>query len=451
MLDIGKSNTKLSLLDRASGQTIHRAERCTAAASANPIPQLDVCAIESWLTESLATAPGRDRIDSIVPVAHGAAAALVSATDEALAVPDYEALVFDQLSADYRPQRDPFELTFSPWLPRGLNLGRQLFHYQQREPALFARVATVLPYPQYWAWRLCAVKASELTSLGCHTDLWQPLHRKYSGLARRHGWSSLLPPLRPANQVLGRITPEFARATGLDPECRVLCGIHDSNASYLQHVATRPAGSPVAIVSSGTWTIVMARGADLFRLREDEDMLANVDAQGDCVATARFMGGREYEVIAGSGSKSGTPTTQALADVVRRGAMALPSFVPTGVLFGGKTGRLIGAERLDHPHRAALATLYCALMVDRLLDLLDMRGGDVVIEGPLAANPLFAPVLAALRPHADVFVGGHAGSRLAAGGVLAGIKPAVISTPPVPAIECTGLDGYRQTWKERVA
>lgn len=451
VLDVGKSHTKLTVLDRASGQPIHHAERCTGAASAGPIPQLDFGAIESWITESLAAAPDRNRIDTIVPVAHGATAALVSASGEVLAVPDYEAEVFDQLAGDYRPQRDPFELTFSPWLPRGLNLGRQLFHYQRREPAIHVRVATVLTWPQYWAWRLCAVAASELTSLGCHTDLWQPEHRKFSTLARRHGWSSLLPPLRRADEVLGRITAGFARATGLDPECRVLCGIHDSNASYLQHVATRPAGSPVAVVSSGTWTIVMARGVDLTRLREDEGMLANVDAHGECVATARFMGGREYEVIAGTGGESGVPTTQALADVVRKGAMALPSLVPISGSFAGRAGRLVDVEHLDGAQRAALATLYCALMVDRLLELLGMRSGGVVIDGPLAVNPLFAPALAALRPHSQVFVSGDTGARIAAGAVLAGISPGVTATPAVVAVDCAGLDRYRQNWKERIA
>lgn len=451
VLDIGKSNAKLSLVERSSGQTIHRAERCTSTADAQPIPQLDVGTIESWLTESLAAAPNRDRIDSIVPVAHGATAALVSSTDEVLAVPDYEAEAFERFAEDYRPQRDSFELTYSPWLPRGLNLGRQLYHYQRQNPSLHARVSTILPYPQFWAWRLCAVAASELTSLGCHTDLWRPARRSYSALAQRHGWSSLLPSLRRADEVLGRITPGFARATGLDAQCRVLCGIHDSNASYLHQVATRPAATPVAIVSSGTWTVVMARGADLTRLREDEDMLANVDAHGECVATARFMGGREYKVIAGSDYDLEAPTMRALADVVRKGAMALPSLVTASGGFTDGAGRLIGAEQLDVTQRAALATLYCALMVDRLLDLLAMRGADVVIDGPLAGNPLFAAVLAALRPHASVFVSSQTGTRFAAGSVLAGISPDPNATTAVPAADFAGLDAYRQTWKERIA
>ncbi len=49
-------------------------------------------------------------------------------------------------------------------------------------PGDFARVSTILTYPQYWAFRLTGVAANEVTSLGCHTDLWNPTAGAYSSL-----------------------------------------------------------------------------------------------------------------------------------------------------------------------------------------------------------------------------------------------------------------------------
>ena len=49
----------------------------------------------------------------------------------------------------------------------------------------------VLLLPQYFAWRLCDVMASEVTSLGCHSDLWRPLERAYSRLAVERGYARL--------------------------------------------------------------------------------------------------------------------------------------------------------------------------------------------------------------------------------------------------------------------
>jgi hypothetical protein len=133
-------------------------------------------------------------------------------------------------------------------------------YLRQTHPELFRACTAILLYPQYWAWRLSNVMTSEITSLGCHSDLWRPREADFSALAKSLGWHKLLPPRRAAGDVLGTITTTVARITGLDPTCRVLCGIHDSNASYLCYRASRPADERFAVVSSGTWTVIMAHG-----------------------------------------------------------------------------------------------------------------------------------------------------------------------------------------------
>jgi hypothetical protein len=145
-------------------------------------------------------------------------------------------------------------------------------------------------YPQYWAWRLSGVAASEITSLGCHTDLWQPSRQQYSSLVDRMGWNRLFPPMRPAWTALNTLKPELAARTGLPENCRVLCGIHDSNASLLRHLTVTPAP---AVLSTGTGHR-RRPGAPLDALREQADMLANSDALGHAVPCIRFMGGREF-------------------------------------------------------------------------------------------------------------------------------------------------------------
>ncbi|MCE3590562.1 hypothetical protein LXJ59_28655, partial [Escherichia coli] len=67
------------------------------------------------------------------------------------------------------------------------------------------------------------------------------------------------------------------------------CGIHDSNASLLPHLMTR--SSPFSVVSTGTWVVLFAVGGQLDKLDQARDTLANVDAYGKAVPSARFMGG----------------------------------------------------------------------------------------------------------------------------------------------------------------
>jgi sugar (pentulose or hexulose) kinase len=451
IVDVGKTNTKLVLLEIGTGRIAWHAERPTRSPPVPNVRELDVAGIEQWIITTLARTPNNDCIRALVPIAHGAAAVLLDAQGHVLAAPDYEDPSFEKVAEAYRERRDAYASTFSPWLALGLNLGRQLFFLQTRRPELFARTTRILTFPQYWAARFSGVAASEVTSLGCHTDLWHPVQARYSMLAEREGWSALFAPLRAASDELGKVTPEFASATGLRRDCRVLCGIHDSNASYLAHAATRRHDRELAVVSSGTWTVVMADRGSLDHLHESRDMLANVDAFGAPVATARFMGGREYVAIAGLHGMRATPCRTALDRVLETGAIALPCFADAGGPFAGRQGRIVNAEKLSAEERASLATLYLALMTDLRLDELQ-AGGSIVVDGPLATNPIFARILGALRPSADVGVSDarlascSAAHFLATGALLQHVTP-----DRAEPVDSVALLEYRERWRREVA
>lgn len=449
VLDIGKSNAKLVLLDPLGGEEIALRQKPNAPCGGGPLRQLDLAGLEDWLLRSLSGLPERHRIAAILPVAHGAAAVLLDAAGEPLLAPDYEDPALAGEDAAYEALRDPFAATLSPSLPAGLNLGRQIHFVQRRLPATFARTAAVLPYPQYWAHRLCGTAASEVTSLGCHTDLWQPARARFSAMAIGQGWERLFPPLRPAGAVLGRLRPALAARCDLPGDCAVLCGLHDSNASYLAHLTHRAAAEPFAVVSSGTWTVLMARGTPASALRPERDMLANADAWGGLVGTARFMGGREYRAVAGPDAPQ--PGEADLFHALDRGASVLPGFAGGGA-FPGRQGAVLRAEGLDGAGRSALASLYLALLTDLSLDLLH-AAGDVVVDGPLARDPLYPALLAALRP----------GSRLLrcqdSAGTVAGARCLVLgrqAPPPTPdeippPTWASRIRAARQRWRRVLA
>jgi L-fuculokinase len=443
LVDIGKTNAKLVVTDR-SGTAEWSATRPTLHGTA-PYRHIDVAALDDWLSEAFSAAPNKGEIDAIVPVAHGACAALLAGDSLALPVVDYEEPATEEVAEAYAAMRDPFSETFSPALPHGLNLGRQLVFQETRFPDAVARADRILPYPQYWAWWLSGVAASEVTSLGAHTDLWRPLARTWSGLAERRGFARHFPEIRSAWDTLGTIRRDLARCTGLSPDTRVLCGIHDSNASFLRHLARRGADEPFAVVSTGTWTIVFANGAPLANLNETRDMLANVNAYGAPVPTARFMGGREYELIAGSARIA--PSLGDLDAVLIEGAVAWPSFTPTGGPFQGRIGRIERAGRLTKGGLAALATLYLALVTDEMLGLLGARG-DIAVEGPLAANPLFGPILAAFRPEQRVLCSSDHAGTLGGALVLVGSESRSGSDEAAAPIGELRLERYRERWIE---
>lgn len=445
VLDVGKTHVKLSLLGE-DGTLLSQVRRANRVLPGPPYPHCDVEGIWRWLLEQLARLSRRRPIASIICATHGATLALLGDSGLALPVLDYEYEGPQALAAEYEALRDGFGDTFSPALPAGLNAGRQL-HWQARQfPRAFAAVRTIVAYPQYWAWRLSGVAAGEVSSWGCHSDLWDARRGRLSCLVTRMGWEALMAPLRGAGDCLGPLRPELARQTGLPAQCRVLCGLHDSNASLVRHLHGGPAApARMSIVSSGTWAVVAEIGAPLSVLEPACDMLANIDVWGRPVPCMRFMGGREFAVLSGGQARDCGP--EDIAALVARHTLALPAFAPCGGAWSGRQGRILGPAIASPAQAHALATLYIALVTDGCLTRLGSCG-DIVIEGAFTANAQYAAVLAALRPGQGVWVsddrsGTTAGAYLLAHG--AGACPG--GRQRVPALPIKGLAVYAQRWR----
>ena len=446
VFDVGKSNVRLSAVNDA-GVAMATLERQNTVDNSPPYPHFDADALYAWLLEGLATLARDFRIHTVVPVTHGACAALVDSDGLVLPIMDYEFRGVCDIDADYDAVARDFARTASPKLPAGLNLGRQLFWQQRQYPPEFSR-ATILPYPQYWASRLCGVRAWEPTSLGCHTDLWEPQSGDFSSFAKTMGWDARFGRRVSAWTPLGSLLPEVAERTGLSNECLILAGIHDSNASYLAHRATRE--DPFCVVSTGTWIVMMAHGSPLEVLREEFDTLANVDAFSNPVPTARFMGGREYAAICGGEVGAMQPSVGDLETILASGALALPSFADQGGPFRALTGRIVGNVPDSARNRAALAAMYCALMTDYCLTMIEARG-EIVLEGRLASNDAFTSALAALRAPQPVFRSPDETGTIRGAAALSSLargknpEPAKVEICPVGPVE--KLTAARLRWR----
>ncbi|WP_291375570.1 FGGY-family carbohydrate kinase [Devosia sp.] len=444
VIDIGKTNAKVVLIDRERGAQIAALSRPNDVLRDGLYPHADVDGLWDFILASLGTLQADHRIDGISITTHGATAALVTDTGLALPVLDYE---FDGPEAsrqDYTEARPPFAETLSPPLPNGLNLGAQIFWQAATYPDEFAAVKRILTYPQYWAWRLTGVAASEVTSLGCHTDLWNPGSGDFSTLVSRQGWRHLFPELRPAASILGPILPEIAARTGLATETPVTCGIHDSNASLVPHLARKD--TPFSVVSAGTWTICMTVGGSTDGLDEARDSLANVDAFGRPVPTARFMGGREWGLLV---TRIVAPSAADTSDIIARNVHVLPGTVPgAGPFSGAKGGWNVDPQSLSDGQRNAAVSLYLALMTRECLGLCGL-GNMIVVEGPLARNTLFCAALGRLSD-VPVYASGDSTGTSMGASLLFGGSGGATTQHAVPPMDIEGLEDYAAMWRSRV-
>jgi L-fuculokinase len=447
VFDVGKTNMKVVVFD-AAGEVVAERGRPNAPLAPDaswPYLKLDTEGAWSFLMDALSELGARFSIEAISTTTHGCAGVLMGREREALPPLDYEFDGFASVDAAYDTARPPYDETRSPHLPRGLNLGRHIFYFERHFPAQFKHASAFLTYPQYFAWRLGGAMASEATSLGAHTDLWRPKDGDLSTMVDNLGWRRLFPPMRKAWDTLGTLKPEVAAATGLPPDVRIICGAHDSNASLVPHLISRR--DPFTVISTGTWVIIMTVGGTA-RLDPEADMLANVDVRGEPVPTARFMGGREFAVLAGEAPADADEAD--VAGVIASGALALPAFSDQGGPFAARKGVIEGPAQTKPKARAALATLYSALMTAHMLGRLEAPG-DLIVEGGFARSPAFAAVLARLMGGRRVVI-----APMSAGAAAGAAMLAHWSEPhppprlePTPVWELPRLEAYRERW-ERV-
>jgi len=460
VVDIGKTLSKLTLWTR-TGQLVDRQVRPNVPVQVDGLRRLDVEGIGQWLLATLGGWAGHP-VETIIPVAHGAGFAAIAPDQCLLFAPlDYEQPIPDDVMTAYRAERDPLVVSGSPELPDGLNLGAQIWWMAQRHSAAMAS-ATLLPWAQYWAWFLTGNAVSEVTSLGCHTDLWSPGEGRFSPMAQRLGWAERFAPVVRASDVVGALDPRIVGQTGLPETVKVLAGLHDSNAALLAARGfAQIARQEATILSTGTWFIAMRLAAEAFSmssLPEGRDTLVNVDAYGWPVPSARFMGGREIETVIQLDTrridiKPDQPKLMAeVPALLRRGTMMMPTLAPGFGPYPDGEARWVNApvewQGTWYARRAAIC-LYAALVADTALDLIGSKD-RLLIEGRFSEAQVFVRALAALRPETQVFVA-NAHNDVSFG-ALRLINPLLEAGSELTRVEPLpgDLAGYRRAWRDAV-
>lgn len=191
----------------------------------------------------------------------------------------------------------------------------------------------------------------------------------------------------------------------------------------------------------------MSSSTPLAVLNENRDMLANVDVEGHPVACARFMGGREFETIC---AKLGADIEQdnspgALQHVLDKQYMVTPDFSGGNGPFGGLKPQVNAPATSEFAQ--AIASLYCALMIDYQLEQLQAKG-RIYIEGAFLQNQLMCQLIAQLRTEQKVLLSTDGSGTVQGAAMLSRWQHgmSVIEHSPCVAGNFRGLEQYKQQW-----
>jgi sugar (pentulose or hexulose) kinase len=432
VVDVGFTNSKVILYDSALNVVAER-KITSPHHDGSHYREIDVEPILIFARKAITELDAVLPIDAIVPSAHGACIVCLK-PDGSPAVPvmDYTSEPPKDVIEAYKLHAPDFAESYSPLLPMALMHAVQLFWQQSKLPQEFSQIQTILPLMQYIAFGLGARAVTEVSSMSCQSHLVDMRNGAASSISRHFGWDKLYAPLAKAWDNVGTFTSK------LNGRGDILAGVHDSNANFLRYLAGGM--QHFTLLSSGTWIIGFDTDADMSKLDHSKDIVANKSVFGKTVASCRFFGGKEFEVLSG-GAEGSLADVKTATRLVAQGTFALPSFTDSGGPMPGTggRGRVIGPAVTTAAERASLASLYCALMVSESLDALHSQH-DVIVDGPFSQNGCFLSVLQALRPAQTIWAS-EARDGTAAGAACLALMPRGVP----PHINVNMLKAERRT------
>ena len=384
VLDIGKTNVKLTFVDSINNKTIKFFKTKQKNIYRHGIKILNSNSIFEWALKKITYIGRKHNLDKFVCTAHGTSIALISYNDkELLACTDYE-YKFDKLFNNYKKIAPKFSESFSPFLENGLNIGQQIYYLYKRKQKLIKETKYILNYPQYIVWKLTSSFSSEISYVGCHTHLWDFKRNKLSSFVKKIKLEKKFPQIRKAWDTIGR--KQIGKSN-----LKIINGIHDSNASYLYFKNSDIKN--FTLVSTGTWYIIFNQKTPLKNLNPSLDMLANIDVFGKPVPTMRFMGGREYDHLMGVFKISNK--TRAIKNFSFHDYLIYPSYASGGGFSISKIN-ISFYERLNKGQIYYLICLYISFVINFCLNQMK-SSNTIILDGPITKNITIMKILSSLR------------------------------------------------------
>ena len=455
VLDMGKTNVKLSAAT-ADGHILETISTPNTVRDGPPWRHNDLEGLGDWTLSELSGLCRRHPVAHIIAAAYGSGGVLVGDDPDSkgggaiLPMIDYEQPLPDGLNDDYLPLAGSFFDRGSATMQAAAHQARQLFWMQRAEPQRFATARWYLGLPQYWAWKFSGRVAAETSFLGAQSHLWNAVERRFAPIVDRQGWRHLMPEFAKAWAALGTLRPELTRRFGLPATIDVHTGVHDSSANFYLYQAT--GDEDFTVISTGTWIVALADRVQLDALDERRNMTCNSDVFGHPLGGALTMAGREFSHVAGEQPHGALADVAVVERIIARGTLALPAFGIDSGQFPSAAGhgRIVGPPPVSAAERLGLSVLYMALLSVTCADALG-AGRRVVLDGSYLRDPLYARLVAALRPGSVTLYnyesyGVAAGAALLCGHETRRNPISLTLDEPAALTGCADLSAYATRW-----
>ncbi len=197
IFDIGKTNKKIFLFNESYQIVYEKSEQLAETVDEDKDPCEDINSLKSFIQQAMHALENTNEfaIRAINFSAYGASFVYIDEAGKNIGhlynyLKPYPPELLKKFYGTYGGEIQFCFQTASPVLG-SLNSGMQLFRTKYDKPALFSQIKFALHLPQYLSFLISGKPFSEITSIGCHTNLWHFQNNDYHyWLKKKISWKN---------------------------------------------------------------------------------------------------------------------------------------------------------------------------------------------------------------------------------------------------------------------
>ena len=293
IFDVGKTNKKLFLFDENYKIVFERSARFIETTDEDGFPCENLDSLKLSVFDSMREVFRIKKFDikAINFTSYGASLVYLNEQMRAFAplynyLKPYPEFLQKQFYDTYGGEEEFSFRTASPVLG-SLNSGMQLYRIKYEQPELFKEIKFALHLPQYLSFLISGKVCSDITSIGCHTNLWDFQKNEYHAWVQREGVAEKLAAIHSCKEVVPASFPGNKYSVGI--------GLHDSSAALIPYLMNFK--EPFILISTGTWCISLNpfNHEPLTKEELKNDCLCFMSYDAKPVKASRLFAGNEHE------------------------------------------------------------------------------------------------------------------------------------------------------------
>lgn len=408
IFDIGKTNKKLLLFNQDLHVVYQDEQKFPEIKDDDGFECDDIDKIERWIFDSLDKVIENPEyeIKGLNFTTYGATLMYLDGNGQRL-TPVYNYLkpmlegFVEPLYEKYGGMTEFCRKTASPALGM-LNSGLQALWLKKTKPEVFRKVKSIVHFPQYLSKLFTGKITSELTSVGCHTAMWNFDGQKY------HQWT------KDEEMLFPEPVSNYTHYSTVfkDKSFEVGIGIHDSSASLAPYIENSP--EPFILLSTGTWCINMNPFNDepLTSEQLNKDCLCYLGVHQKPVKSSRFFMGHIHEVNVERLCAHFSKDPDYFKTVKAEDLLMQSILENEKIFFRNGVPKDFVDHSVDLSGFVSFEMAYLQLLTDLTRELADsvklvIPENDITkaiyVSGGFARNEVFVRLLAALFPEKKVF------------------------------------------------